>query len=78
MKLYLPWQIIRPVTATAYELRTINWPVIYIIGFLAACMNIMLIHSYIPADATQTVICPTVTRIKMVIYLIALIIGLLH
>ena len=60
MKLYLPWQIIRPVTATAYELRTINWPVIYIIGFLAACMNIMLIHSYIPADATQTVICPTV------------------
>jgi len=29
-------------------------------SFLAMCYNLMLTHSYIPAEATQTVICPTV------------------
>jgi len=45
-----------------YGLRTENYKLaggLYY-SFLAMCMNIMFIHGYIPADATQTVICPTV------------------
>ena len=45
-----------------YGLRTKNYKLaggLYY-SFLAMCMNIMFIHGYIPANATQTVICPTV------------------
>ena len=45
-------------------------------SFLALCFNAMFLHGYIPADATQTIICPLKT--KMAIYLIFLIIGPLH
>jgi len=29
-------------------------------SLLATCFNVMLIHGFIPAEATQTVICPTI------------------
>ena len=29
-------------------------------SFLALCFNVMLVHGYIPTEATQTVICPIV------------------
>jgi len=29
-------------------------------SFLALCFNVMSVHGYIPAEATQIVICPTV------------------
>ena len=40
---------------------TTSWVVNFIIVFLALCFNVMLlVHGYIPTEATQTVICPTV------------------
>jgi len=43
-------------------------------SLLAVCFNVMFVHGYVPVEAMQTVICPTVTD---KIYLIFLITALL-
>jgi len=46
-------------------------------SLLATCLNVMLVHGYIPPEATQTVICPTL-KDKMASHVMPPIIGRLH